>query len=204
MDGWNRSEDQQQTPQGFEFEPERFFDSFIRVAQLMLLKPREFFRQLPVSPELKNPLVFLAFCSFITALLVANARGGGVQLFVILCCANVFSTIVGSIVLHVLVKKLYRSQALFGATLRVLAYASLLDTVSWIPLLGPFAYFYGLYLIFLGIQEQHRITPQKAALAVILIVCIITALAMSIMVVSPESFTESLKMLDPQQSQPGF
>jgi hypothetical protein len=203
MDGWNITQNQEQ-PAGFEFEPERFFDTFISVAKMMLVKPREFFRQLPVTATLKNPLVFLAFCSFITALLVANARGGGGQLFAMLCCANIFSTLIGSITLHLLVKKMYRSQAPFGATLRVLAYASLMDTVSWIPLLGPFAYFYGLYLVFIGIQEQHRVTPRQAALAVIIIVCIVTALAMSIMLISPESFTESLKMLDPQQGDTGF
>jgi hypothetical protein len=203
MDGWNSTSDQQQQP-GLEFEPERFFDTFIGIVKMMLLRPREFFRQLPVTAPLKNPLLFLTFCSFITALLVANVRGGGVQLFAMLCCANIFSTIIGSIILHVLVKNMYRSPAPFGATLRVLAYASLMDTVSWIPLLGPLAYFYGLYLVFIGIQELHRITPRKAALAVVIIVCLITALAMSIMLVSPESVSESLKMLDPQQAEPVF
>jgi len=203
MDVWNVAPDQQQ-PAGFEFEPERFFDTFISVAKMMLVKPREFFRQLPVTAALKNPLTFLAFCSFITALLVANARGGGVQLFALLCCANIFSTIIGSITLHTLVKTLYRSQAPFGATLRVLAYASLMDTASWIPLLGPFAYFYGLYLVFIGVQEQHRVTPRQAALAVLIIVCIITALAMTIIMISPESVSESLKMLDPQQGETVF
>ena len=203
MDGWNITQDREQPP-GFEFEPERFFDTFISVAKMMLLKPREFFRQLPVSANLKNPLVFLAFCSFITALLVANVRGGGVQLFAMLCCANIFSTIIGSITLHALVKKIFRSQAPFGATLRVLAYAGLMDTGSWIPLLGAFAYFYGLYLVFIGIQEQHRLSPRQAALAVTVIVCIVTALAMSIMLISPESVSQSLQMLDPQQGETGF
>jgi hypothetical protein len=203
MNGWNVTDDQRQ-PAGFEFEPERFFDSFINVARLMLVKPREFFRQLPVSPALKNPLVFLGFCSFVTALLVANVRGGGFQLFLMLCCANVASTIIGSIAMHGLLRKLYRSQAPFGATLRVLAYASLMDTGSWIPLLGPLAYFYGLYLVFIGIQEQHRVSARQAALAVSIIVCIITALALSLMLISPESFSESLKMLDPQQAETGF
>ncbi len=201
MDGWNNAEDQQQAPQGFEFEAERFFDSFIRVAKLMLLKPREFFRQLPAGPQLTSPMIFLAFCSFITALLVANAWSGGVQLFVILCCANILSAIIYSMILHVLVKKLYRSQARFGSTLRVLAYASLIDMVSWI---FPILLLYKLYLVFIGIQEQHRITPQKAALSIIIIICILVALFLSIALLSPESLQESQKMLDPGQTEPGF
>ncbi len=196
------TEDREQ-PAGFEFEPKSFFDTFVNVAKMMILKPREFFRQLPVNGPATNPMAFLGFCSFITALLVANARSGGFELFVMLCCANIFSTLIGSACMHLLVKKLYRSAAPFGATLRVLAYASLMDTASWIPLAGPFAYFYGLYLVYVGIQEQHRITPRQAAIAVTIIVCIVTALAMAIMLVSPESFSESLKMLDPQNAE-GF
>lgn len=201
MDGYGSAPDRQ-PPAGFEFEPERFFDTFIGVAKMLVMRPREFFRQLPVGAPLKNPLTFLAFCSFITALLVANARGGDVRVFALLCCANIFSTIIGSLTLHLLVKNLYRSMAPFGATLRVLAYASLMDTVSWIPLLGLFAYFYGLYLIFIGIQEQHLLSPRKAGLAVVIIVCMVTALALSIMAMWPESISESLKLLDPQQTGP--
>ena len=193
--------DDQQQPTAFEFEPEHFFDTFIGVSRQLIVQPREFFRQLPGAKSLRNPVVFLMVCSFLTALFVANARSGGGQLFMLLCCANVCSTLLGSIVMHILTKGLYRSQAPFGSTLRVLAYASLMDTVSWIPLLGPFAYFYGLYLVFVGIQEQHRLTPRQAALTVAIIVCIVTALAMAIMVASPGSFSQALQMLDPQQAE---
>jgi hypothetical protein len=192
--------DQEQI-QPFEFEPERFFDTFIGVAKELLVRPREFFRQLPKEGSVKNPLSFLTVCAFLTALFVANARSGDVQLFILLCCANIFSTVLGSMVMHILAQRMYRSQAPFGSTLRVLAYASLMDTVSWIPLLGPLAYFYGLYLIFLGIQEQHQITPRQAALTVAIIVCIVTALAMAIMLASPGSFSQALQMLDPQQAE---
>ena len=193
-------DDLQQTT-AFEFEPESFFDTFIGVARQLVVRPREFFRHLPGTKSLRNPAIFLMVCSFLTALFVANARSGGFQLFILLCCANVFSTILGSMAMHILAQRMYRSQAPFGATLRVLAYASLMDTVSWIPLLGPFAYFYGLYLIFLGMQEQHRLTPRQAALTVMVIVCIVTALALSIMLASPGSFSQALQMLDPQQAE---
>lgn len=193
--------DDQQQPTAFEFEPECFFDTFIGVARQLIVQPRAFFRQLPGAKSLRNPVVFLIVCSFLTALFVANARSGGFQLFMLLCCANVSSTLLGSMVMHILTKRMYRSQAPFGSTLRVLAYASLMDTVSWIPLLGPFAYFYGLYLIFVGIQEQHRLTPRQAALTVAIIVCIVTALAIGIMLASPGSFSQALQMLDPQQAE---
>jgi hypothetical protein len=194
----------QEQTKPFEFEPERFFDTFIGVAKALLVRPQEFFRQLPKTGSVRNPLVFLSVCAFLTALFVANARSGGIQLFILLCCANIFSTILGSIVMHILAHRMYRSQAPFGSTLRVLAYASLMDTVSWIPFLGPFAYFYGLYLVFLGIQEQHQLTPRQAALTVAIIVCIVTALAMAIMFASPGSFSQALQMLDPQQAENGL
>jgi hypothetical protein len=43
------------------------------------------------------------------------------------------------------------------------------DLAAWIPFVGTIATFYGLYLIFLGLQEIHQLRPRQAGIAVIAI-----------------------------------
>ena len=54
----------------------------------------------------------------------------------------------------------------FQATLRVVAYISAVDLLTWIPVVGLLASLYGLYLAFVGIREMHETTTGRA-LAVI-------------------------------------
>ncbi len=54
----------------------------------------------------------------------------------------------------------------FEATLRVVAYTSAVDLLTWIPVVGLLAGLYGLYLAFVGIREMHETTTGRA-LAVI-------------------------------------
>lgn len=56
----------------------------------------------------------------------------------------------------------------FEATLRVFAYTSAIDLLSWIPVAGMLAGLYGFYLTFVGIREMHE-TSSGHAFAVILL-----------------------------------
>jgi hypothetical protein len=69
----------------------------------------------------------------------------------------------------VVVKKAFSGQASIAATFRVFAYSRLTDLAAWIPAVGTIATFYGLYLIFLGLQEIHELRPRQAGIAVIAI-----------------------------------
>ncbi len=62
----------------------------------------------------------------------------------------------------------------FETTLRVVAYTSAVDLLTWIPVVGLLAGLYGVYLAFVGIREMHETTTGRAlatiALPVVLFV----------------------------------
>ena len=72
--------------------------------------------------------------------------------------------------------------------------------LSWIPTIGLVPYCYGLYLIFIGLQELHRMSARQAALALTAIIAAITLVFGSLLVLAPESVQEGIKLLDPQRS----
>lgn len=183
----------------FEFSTSHFVDSFIRVGKELIIKPRFFFRQLPRKGSLKNPFVFLVVCAFLSSLFMANLKNGDYNLFCALLFANTLSAFVGSFVLHGIVSKIFGSKVPFDATFRIIAYASLMDMGSWVPILGPIAYFYSLYLIFLGLQEIHQLQPRQAGAAILSIVFMITLLLLCLILLAPEGWNEGIKLIDPEK-----
>lgn len=183
-----------------EFDPSCFFESFFWVARELVLRPRLFFRKLPSSTALRSPLMFLAVNSFLAALFIANYRGVGFTIFVALMAANIASALIASLILHGMARRLSTSPGRISATMRIVCYASIVDIVAWIPAIGLIPYCYGLYLIFLGLQEVHKMSHRQAGLALIAIIILITVLVSMLILVAPEGVQESLKLLDPQQS----
>jgi len=183
-----------------EFDPSRFFESFVWVSRTLVLQPRLFFRNLPTHAGLRQPLLFLVTTSFLAALFIANYHGVGFQMFLSLMAANIFSALIAGLVLHAIALKLSRTSAPLAATLRVICYASVVDIAAWIPIIGVVPYGYGLYLIFVGMQEVHTLSPRQAGFALMAIILVITVLVSTLVMLSPESIQEGLKLLDPQQS----
>ena len=152
-----------------EFNPLRLVESFAGVCREILVRPKDFFHNLPREGAIGNPLLFLAICVFLSCLFMANMLNGDYRLFLILFTANLSSDFIMSGILHGLVKKAFSSQVPFAATFRVIAYSSLTDLAAWIPFVGTIASFYGMYLIFIGLQEIHQLRPRQAGIAVIAI-----------------------------------
>ncbi len=182
-----------------EFDPSRFFESFLWVARELLVRPRAFFRNLPTGLGLRSPLVFLLTTSFLAALCTANYRGADYRLFVLLMSAQCVSSVLAAVLLHGIAVKLCRTAAGFGATLRVVAYAGIVDLVAWLPVVGVVPYGYGLYLMFLGLQEVHRMTPRQAGLSLVAIVSVVTVAMMALVTVAPDSVQEAMRLMDPQE-----
>src|SRR5512137_55543 len=130
-----------------EFEPFRLVESFAGVCREILLRPKDFFHNLPRDGTIGNSFVFLAICVFLSCLVMANMLNGDYRLFLLLFTANLLSDFIMTGILHVVVKKAFSGQASIAATFRVFAYSSLTDLAAWIPLVGTIATFYGLYLV---------------------------------------------------------
>lgn len=116
------------------------------------------------TPDLRDSL----------ARLVAELGGSAAAVIVVVLAVLVLAPLlallvlyVGAAIYHILIKIFVRPEDTgFQATLRVVAYTSAVDLLTWIPLLGLLASLYGLYLAFVGIREMHETTTGRA-LAVI-------------------------------------
>jgi hypothetical protein len=108
------------------------------------------------------------------ARLVAEPGGSMVAVIVVILAVLVLAPLlvlvglyISAAIYHVLVWIFVRpADTGFEATLRVVAYISAVDLLSWIPVVGLLASLYGLYLAFVGIREMHGTTTGRA-LAVI-------------------------------------
>lgn len=186
-----------QQPRDFvSFDPCRFFESLYAVCRMLFSEPRYFFQQLQPAGSLKNPFIFLSICAFLSSLFIANVTTTDYRFFFILFLANIVSVLAGSLLLHnLLVSGFFGARVPFEATFSVIAYASVTDVISWIPVVGIIANFYGLYLIYLGFQEIHRLSPRRSVAGVIAAVLFIGMFRMAILVMTAQEWIE--KMIQP-------
>jgi hypothetical protein len=184
---------------GGEFNLQDPVGSFIRTVQNVVINPIGFFRGIPKQGNFVNPLVFALICAVISGIL------GGIVNFLIGLAfssgnqgvASAFLSLIGNIILtpigvaiglfigagiyHLLVLLLVRpSNAGFEATFRVVAYASVIQLVSWIPIVGIIAGLYAVVLSVLGIREVHNTTTGKALLVVLIPVAVLLLIALII------------------------
>ncbi len=183
------------TASGGEFDLSDPIRSFVWTVRSLVTAPAAFFRGMPRSGSLLNPLAFAVLCSLIAAvpaallflllaLLVgasgdaASAVSGIFAAFAVLLLypiGTVVGLFVGSGIYHLLVLLLLRPQSSgFGATFRVASYGSFpnaLGFLAFIPILGILAGLaigvYTIVLYLLGIREAHATTTGKAALVVL-------------------------------------
>ncbi len=182
-------------PKTTEFNPKRFIDSLLEVSQQVVTSPRYFFHNLPRSSDIVNPFIFLLLCAFLAALFIATVKNGNLQIFFLLFFSNIISAFAGSLIFHLIALKIFKSNMPFGATFRILAYASIMDILSWIPILGIAAYFYGLYIVFIGLQEIHHLNSKNAGIAIFGVIVVITVLLALILSAVPEGLEESIKII---------
>jgi hypothetical protein len=178
-------------PAGGEFTISDPVGSFISTARNLVLNPVGFFRGIARRGDFVGPLVFAVICALISALiggllglvltpLFANTGGTG-EAFVSGLLGFVGGLILGPIIraifsfawsgiLYLFVMLLVKpSNAGYEATFRVVSYSSVVQLVSWIPVVGTIvAFVWGTILSILGIREAHSTTTKNAMLVVLI------------------------------------
>ena len=173
-----------------EFNVKDPINSFIQVAKNVVVTPREFFSGMPAEAELQNPLIFLAFCLFVSTLFLANIMGMNFPAFLAFFILHFSVTFLESGLLYLAAKNFFGGKGSFSGTFRIIAYAGTTNLVSWIPYLGIIASFYGLYLVVVGITQVHKIETRGAVftlLSTIGFLFLITILL--VVMVGTENFT---------------
>lgn len=169
---------------GGEFDYRDPVQSYVRTVVSVVTRTTSFFAGIRRQGDFVNPLVFGAISALISAVLggivgifIALATGdqgiGGAvgSLIVSIIFTPIFAVIgffIFAGILHLLVMLLIKPNSGFEATFRVVAYSSVTQLVSWIPILGILLSLYGIYLGIVGVREVHATTTGRAALVVLI------------------------------------
>jgi hypothetical protein len=184
---------------GGDFDYRELVPSFIRTAREVLLNPVNFFKSIRREGDFLNPLLFAVICAlisaviggilaFIISLATGNGFGGSlgslVSNIILIPIGTAIGLFIGAAIYHLLVLLIIRpSHAGYEATFRVVAYAAVLQLLSWlayIPILGILVGIaigiYNVVLTVIGIREVHATTTGRAVAVVLIPVIVVLIL----------------------------
>ena len=129
----------------------------------LLIRPGEFFREMPPEGELGPPAAFLAACSAVAAILTAVYAYQSPWSAAFFRFVNGFFTpFLLALLLHGVAMVVCRNAFTYRSLLRINAYAQVTLLFSWIPGIGWVTGLWRFYLIGLGMVRVGRITPVKS------------------------------------------
>ena len=163
-----------------------FVKGMLRTAKMAMFHPSLFFRKMPVTGGIADPLIFgmilgmfgLMF-QFLWRIVLRNAMPGimspdmlqglGLAVLAVLSPMMIVAVfIVSSASLHLLLKLAKGAHAGFEATFRVVAFAGSSSLLCVVPFFGNFiAVMWSIVLIIVGLREAHATSGGKAAFAVL-------------------------------------
>ena len=157
-----------------EFLPQEGPAAFVRVWRRIILDPQGFYRDMPSGGGFENPLIFLGISALVYFLLkliaggVAEAVNG---LFLVL-----LGYIFGPGILMLASQFIFHGEGDYEGTLRICAYAGACLVLAWVPVLGVLAFLYSFYLIFLGVEQIHKLDATKAVITTLVAVLVTAAI----------------------------
>jgi hypothetical protein len=181
---------------GGDFDYRELIPSFVQTVRDVLFDPVNFFRSIRREGDFLNPLIFAIICALITGviggilrLIFTLVRGGGfggalgslIANIIFIPIGTAIGLFIGAGIYHLLVLLIIRpSHAGYEATFRVVAYAAVLQLLSWlafIPILGIVVAIaiaiYNVVLTVIGIREMHATTTGRAVAVVLIPVVVI-------------------------------
>jgi hypothetical protein len=163
----------------YELDIKDFIKSFIGVVRTVVLKPSDFYQNMPTTGGFSSPLIFLAVCLGISGIISAIIWGTVAGFFYFLIFGLIFSFI-GAAILHFIAQHFFEGKGAYEGVYRVVAYAGVMSLLSWIPIVGIFAGLYGLYLQIVGLEKVHKVTAGQAVVTVLIALAVYIILALVI------------------------
>lgn len=161
-----------------------FFRAFLTTLKEVLFSPTQFYRRMPTSQGLTNPLIFALILGVLGGVLglawqqVFGFRVGqfsGIPTSHLVWITIVLPPIVlvilflGSAIVHLCIMVVGGNRRGFEATFRVIAYSWSTQIFALIPFLGGvITTIYALIIEIIGLRESHRIGTGRAAVALFL------------------------------------
>ena len=158
-----------------DFDPGRFFGSFVNVAKAVLITPKVFFSTMARQGAFANPVTFLASCVVVhTLLAISLHRVPG------LVVQNLFMGItipfLTAGIFFLILTRLFNSPGTYEATFRINAYAAAVGLVTWIPVAGTFLELYRLYILVVGLRAVYAIKTSRAIITIFLTLIVYTVM----------------------------
>ena len=151
----------------YELEIKNFVQSFIGVVKTVFFKPKDFYQNMPTTGGFPPPLIFLAVCLGISAL-ISNIIWGTVAGFFYFLIFGLIFSFIGAAILYFVGQQFFEGKGTYEGTYRVVAYAGVVSLLGWIPVVNFLAALYGFYLQIVGLEKVHKITQGQAVVTVLI------------------------------------
>ncbi|PXF62159.1 MAG: hypothetical protein C4B59_00675 [Candidatus Methanogaster sp.] len=169
-----------------------FIDEFIGTWKKVITTPGDFFKEMPTSGGYEEPLKFAVVNYLISGIGIALITFG--SMFAAVIAAPIFGIIalfIFGLMFHICFKIVGGSGSYEG-TVRIMAYASAVEAISWIPIIGWIIGLYAIYLGIVGGTFVHNITTLRSAIAIFIPIVVLTTIAVLLIVVLGAAFLAAL------------
>jgi hypothetical protein len=170
-------EEQKGTGNVYELDTKDFINSFIRVVKTVLVKPSDFYQNMPATAGYTPPLIFLTVCLGVSGIF-AFILSGDILLFFKVVIAGAIFSFIGAGILHLIAQQFFEGKGGYEGVYRVVAYAGVVSLLTWIPVVGLFAGLYGLYIQIVGLEKIHQITAGQAVVTVLIALAVYIIMAL--------------------------
>ena len=161
-----------------------FIDEFIGTWKKVITTPGDFFKEMPTSGGYGAPLKFAVINYVIAGIGMALiSLGSAFFMVVVMPILGIIGLFISGVILYICFKIVGGSGSYEG-TVRIVSYASAVNAVSWIPIIGQIIALYAIYLGIVGGTFVHDITTLRSAIAIfipIIVIVIIGALLIAMM-----------------------
>ena len=154
-----------------EFDPKNLFSSFFRTSKTILLSAKVFFKGMRKDGGFLNPFLYLLYCIVFHVLVFGLLQKNPMFMLRTLILGLIFPLITAGI-LFLIITKLFKASGSYENAFRVNAYASAVNLLTWLPLIGLLFEFYRIYLIVIGLSFAFSIKMTRAFLAIVLTIAI--------------------------------
>lgn len=150
-----------------------FLRNYYETGKKVIVKPVDFFKEMPITGGYKDPLIFAIITAVIMGVGLTIITLGVGFLAIIFAPIAVAISIFLAALLLLICAKIVGGTGTYEGTLRVAAYANVVNIIGWIPIVSVVGSIYGLILTVIGMKEIHKLSTAKAIIAVAIAIAIV-------------------------------
>lgn len=160
-----------------------FLKNYVDTAKKVVMKPVDFFKEMPTTGGYKEPLIFAVITAVIMGIgLTVITLGVGFLAIIFAPVAVIISIFLAALLL-MLCSKIVGGTGTYEGTVRIASYANIVNIIGWIPIVSIVGSIYGLVLTVLGIREIHKLSTAKAIIAVAISIAIVFVIVVLLAVI---------------------